>query len=282
MKSFGIQGAGLGLRRESIPALKRSAPEPIQFFELAPENWIDVGGASGKDLRLLTERYPFVCHGLSLSLGGPSALDELFLARVRRFMREHGIELFTEHLAYCTDERQLYELLPIPFTAEAVLHTASRIRRTQEILDRRIAIENVSFYTWAPINDMREIEFIRAVLEEADCWLHLDLNNLFVNSVNFGYDPAEFLRQLPAERVGYMHIAGHSREAEDLIIDTHGEAVADPVWHLLDTAYELMGIRPTLLERDFNVPPLNVLAEEVETIAATQAKHAVHTVARRA
>jgi uncharacterized protein (UPF0276 family) len=254
-----IHGAGLGLRRELLPALKAGVPPVIDFFELAPENWIDLGGATGRSLRQFTERWPVVCHGLSLSLGGPAPLDELLLTRVRKFMRTHGMDLYTEHLSYTSDDGQLYDLLPIPFTADAVQHVARRIRRAQEILERRIAVENASFYVAAPIAELSELEFINAVLEEADCWLHLDVNNTYVNSVNFRYDPVEFMRGLPAQRVVYMHMAGHYREAEDLAVDTHGEDVIDPVWALLDSAYELFGPQPTLLERDFNIPPLERL-----------------------
>jgi uncharacterized protein (UPF0276 family) len=279
---FGIHGAGLGLRRELIPALKAEVPAVIDFFELAPENWIDLGGASGKALRLFTERYPVVCHGLSLSLGGPAPLDEMFLLRVRKFMRQHGIKLYTEHLSYTTDDGQLYDLMPVPFTADAVTYVAERIRRTQEILESRIAIENASFYVAAPIAEMSEEAFIDAVVQEADCWLHLDVNNVYVNSVNFGYDPVAFLGRLPAERIIYMHMAGHYREDEDLIIDTHGADVIDPVWQLLDAAYDLFGVQPTLLERDFNIPPLPMLMQEVEQIARLQAKRTQHGYARRA
>jgi uncharacterized protein len=279
---LGLRGAGLGLRRELLPALKAEVPPAIRFLELAPENWIDLGGAVGKSLRHFTERYPVVCHGLSLSLGGPLPLDEMFLARVRKFMRSHGMTLYTEHLSYTTDDGQLYDLLPIPFTADAVQHVARRIRRTQEILETRIAIENASFYVAAPIAEMSELAFINAVLEEADCWLHLDVNNTYVNSVNFGYDPVELMRGLPAERVVYMHMAGHYREAEDLAVDTHGEDVIDPVWALLDTAYQIFGARPTLLERDFNIPPLERLIGEVERIASTQQRYLPARHARRA
>jgi uncharacterized protein (UPF0276 family) len=279
---FGLHGAGLGLRRELIPALQARVPPAIRFFELAPENWMDVGGASAKLLRSFTERFAFVCHGLSLSLGGPSPLDEMFLHRLKRFMRQQGIQLYTEHLSYTTDDGHLYDLLPIPFTAEAVKHVASRIRRTQEILETRIAVENASFYVASPVSELSELEFIRAVLEEADCWLHLDVNNVYVNSVNFGYDPVAFLRALPAERVVYMHIAGHLREADDLVVDTHGEAVIDSVWKLLGTAYEAVGVHPTLLERDYNIPPLATLAREVQRIARIQARFESAPVARQA
>ena len=273
-------GAGLGFRRELMPALKTHVPEAIQFFEIAPENWIDMGGAYGRALHGFTERYPFVLHGLSLSLGGPTPLDEMLLHKIRQFMDQHAISLYTEHLSYCSDDGHLYDLLPIPFTAEAVSYVAARIRRAQDILERRIAIENASFYTNAPIAEMDELAFLRAVLDEADCDLHLDVNNVFVNSVNHRYDPTAFIRALPTERIVYMHVAGHYHEADDLIIDTHGADVIDPVWQLLDEAYRVHGVAPTLLERDFNFPPLNVLVDEVEHIARLQAQHAMQSQGR--
>ncbi|MCA1978958.1 MAG: DUF692 domain-containing protein [Thiobacillus sp.] len=276
-------GAGLGFRRELIPALKSRVPDAIEFFELAPENWIDLGGAYGRDLRGFTERYPFVCHGLSLSLGGPAPLDELLLVKIRQFMDAHGIALYTEHLSYCSDDGHLYDLLPIPFTEDAVKYVARRIRRAQDILERRIAIENASYYTPSPIAEMDELAFIRAVLDEAGCDLHLDVNNVYVNSVNHRYDPAAFIAALPTERIVYLHMAGHYNEADDLIVDTHGADVIEPVWSLLDTTYRLHGVAPTLLERDFNIPPLADLVHEVERIAHAQAQHRIqHEQARRA
>ena len=282
MSSLRLAGAGLGFRRELISALKIRVPDAVDFFELAPENWIDVGGAFGRDLRGFTERYPFVCHGLSLSLGGPSPLDEVLLRRIRQFMDAHGIGLYTEHLSYCSDDGHLYDLLPIPFTDEAVKYVAARIRRAQDILERRIAIENASYYVTPPIADMDELTFIRAVLAEADCDLHLDVNNVYVNSVNHCYDPLEFIRALPTERIVYLHVAGHYAKAPDLIIDTHGADVIDPVWSLLAETYRLHGVAPTLLERDFNIPPLAELAGEVEHIARLQTTHRSHEQDRRA
>ena len=217
-----LQGAGLGLRRDLIPALTAGKPEAISFYEVAPENWIDMGGARGKAFRALTERTPLVCHGLSLSLGGPAPLDEVFLRKLKTFLEFHQSPLYTEHLSYCSDDGHLYDLLPIPFTAEAVSHVAGRIRRTQDILGRRIAVENASFYTKSPIDEMSELEFVNAVVTEADCWLHLDVNNVYVNSVNHRYDAREFLRGIPADRVVYMHMAGHYKENDDLLVDTHG------------------------------------------------------------
>ena len=237
----------------------------IDFMEVAPENWIDVGGRLGERFRQFTERFPFVCHGLSLSLGGPTPLDMSFLEDVKRFLDAHRIAFYSEHLSACSDDGHLYDLMPIPFTDDAVRYVAERIKRVQDVLERRIGIENVSCYA-TPGAQMSELEFINAVLDEADCLLLLDVNNVYVNSVNFGYDPLEFLRGLRGERTAYIHIAGHRREGEDLRVDTHGAEVIDPVWRLLDQAYALHGKLPTLLERDFNVPPLPALLGEVETI----------------
>jgi len=277
---YPVQGAGLGLRRTLMGPLADHPPDQVGFYEVAPENWMGVGGAWGKRFRAFTERHAFVCHGLSLSIGGPSPLDETFLQRVRRFMEEHRIRCYTEHLSYCSDDGHLYDLMPIPFTEEAVHYVASRIRRTQDILEQRIAMENVSYYA-APGKEMEEIEFINAVLEEADCDLLLDVNNIYVNSINHGYDAEQFLYALPAERVVYFHMAGHYNEADDLIVDTHGADVIDPVWDLLDKAYAHFGVVPTLLERDFNIPPLPELLTEIDHILELQHKWQPTNEARR-
>ncbi len=272
-----LRGAGLGFRRDLIPELRAAQesgfPKAIDFFELAPENWIDMGGRHARDLRQFTERHTFVCHGLSLSLGGMTPLDEVLLRKIKAFMLQHRMPLYTEHLSYCSDHGHLYDLMPIPATWEAVKYVAERIRRVQDILEQKIAIENASYYVVAPINEMDEPTFINAVLEAADCWLHLDVNNLYVNSVNFKFDPVEYLKRMPAERIVYMHTAGHYQQAPDLIIDTHGAEVIAPVWQLLDTTYSLLGVHPTCLERDFNIPPLDDLVPEVARIAEIQSAH---------
>lgn len=263
--------AGLGFRRELIPALLQGVPPEIGFFEIAPENWAGRGGRSAHVLRTFTERYPFVCHGLSLSLGGPGALDENLLHRTRDFMRTHGMTLFTEHLSWCADDSHLYDLLPIPMTEEAVRWTAERIARAQDILGMRIGIENASAYIAPPGADMNEPEFTRAVVERADCLLHLDVNNLYVNSRNFGFDPHTYLTQLPLDRTCYVHVAGHHVEDDGLVVDTHGSDVTDPVWQLLREACALIGrVVPTCLERDFNIPELPILQQEVAQIARLQ------------
>ena len=241
----------------------------VDFMEVAPENWISVGGRLGRAFRSFTERFPFVCHGLSLSLGGPAPLDETLLYKIRAFLDAHDIRCYTEHLSYCSDAGHLYDLMPIPFTDEAVHYVANRIRRTQDILERRIGIENVSYYA-APGAELSEIEFINAVVSEADCDLLLDVNNIYVNSINHRYDPLEFLRAMPGDRIVYGHIAGHFEEAEDLRVDTHGARVIEDVWDLLDEAYAAFGAYPTLLERDFNFPGISELLDEVDRIRAAQ------------
>jgi len=244
----------------------------IDFMEVAPENWIGIGGRFGKAFRRFTGRHPFVTHGLSLSIGGPAPLDETLVRAIRRFMDEHGIRLYSEHLSYCSDGGHLYDLMPIPFTREATGYVADRLKRVQDLLGQRIAMENVSYYA-APGQEMPEIDFLNAVLEAADCALLLDVNNIYVNAVNHGYDPVAFLRQLPGERIAYAHIAGHYREAEDLIIDTHGADIIDPVWALLDQAYAHFGVFPTLIERDFNIPPVPQLMAEIHHLRAIQQRH---------
>ncbi len=269
---YPVTGAGLGLRRALLGPLEQADLGPVGFMEVAPENWIGVGGARGRKFRAWTERLPFVCHGLSLSLGAPEPLDETFLRRVRSFLDEHDIRIYSEHLSYCSEYGHLYDLMPIPFTEEAVEWVSGRIQRTQELLGRPIAVENISYYA-APSNELSELEFINAVLERADCRMLLDVNNIYVNSVNHRYDPTAFLEGLPAERVAYLHVAGHYNEAEDLIIDTHGADVIDPVWDLLEATYARLGPAPTLLERDFNFPPVDELIAEVDTINRLQAPY---------
>lgn len=267
--SYPVFGAGLGLRRAIIGPLIETPATNVDFYELVPENWMHVGGRYGKQLRQLTEQHPFVAHGLSLSIGSPDPLDLQFVRDIRDFLKLHQVKIYTEHLTYCSDGGHMYDLMPIPFTEEAVEYVANRIIQVQDILGEQIAIENASYYA-APGKEMEEIDFINAVLTKADCKLLLDINNIYVNSVNHQYDATLFMQQLPAERISYSHIAGHYNEAEDIIIDTHGADVIDPVWDLLDTAYEHFGVIPTLLERDFNIPPLAQLLQEVDTIQLAQ------------
>ena len=271
---YPVSGAGLGLRRPLIKQLMDDPPTDVDFMEVAPENWINVGGRQGKNFRYFTERYPVLIHGLSLSIGSPAPLDEQLVRDIKKFMADHDIRMYSEHLSYCGDDGHLYDLMPIPFTEDAVKYVAERIRRVQDILEQRIAMENVSYYAPADTS-MNEADFMLAVLEEADCDLMLDINNIVVNSINHRYDASEFLHRMPAERIRYFHQAGHFVEDEDLRIDTHGAAVDNQAWALLAEAFEHFGPVPTLLERDFNFPPMSELLDEVRRIKAMQTEKAM-------
>ena len=267
-----VQGTGLGLRRGEI---QRNLIEHnlwgIDFLEAAPENWIGIGGRDGHDLRQLTERFPLVCHGLTLDIGGQQPLSIEFLQSLKDFFQTHGVGIYSEHLCFTADQGQLYDLMPMPFTQEAVLHVSSRIKQVQDFLEMPLAMENISYYVNTG-GEMSELEFINAIIAEADCQLLLDVNNIYVNSVNHDYDPEGFLRGLPMNRVSYIHVAGHSRHSENLIIDTHGHDVIDPVWSLLAQAYDRLENCPTLLERDFNIPAMEGVQKELQIIRQLQSE----------
>jgi len=272
--SPGIQGAGLGLRRALLSSLTgkdvvETSKDTFDFFEVAPENWIGIGGRLGRQLKEISERTPIIAHGLSLSVGGTAPLNTGLVKDIKSFLDEHNMPIYSEHLSYSADDGQLYDLLPLPFTEEAIKHVAARIRQVQDILERRIAIENISYYL-VPEQQMNEVEFVNAVVKEADCDLLLDVNNVYVNSQNHNYDPSEYINQLETEHVSYIHVAGHYREDDGIIIDTHGADVIDPVWGLLEQAYSRFGKLPTLLERDFNLPALSDLTNELNIIKRLQ------------
>ena len=268
-----LHGAGLGYRRDLAENfLDLPANSPIDFIEAAPENWIRMGGAARKRFDAAAERLPLALHGLSL--GGQAPLDMELLAGIKAMMRQYRCGFFSDHLSYCQDlGGHLYDLLPLPFTAESVRHTAERIRRVQDFLGCRISIENTSYYLHSPLAEMNEAEFLNAVAQEADCGIHLDINNIYVNSVNHGLlEPQRFLDTVEMARVNYIHIAGHDDENPQVLIDTHGAPVKDNVWDLLAAAYRRMAhIPPTLLERDFNFPAFAELSAEVQKIADIQA-----------
>lgn len=264
-----LRGAGLGLRRALLGSLQDMDDKAVDFMEAAPENWIGVGGRFGRQFRELAERHTIALHGLSLDIGGPDPIDVDLVRSIKTLISEIDAPVYSEHLSYCAAGGHLYDLLPIPFTEEAVRQVAARVRQVQDILGQAIALENSSYYA-QPHNEMTESAFIRAVLEESNCELLLDVNNIYVNSINHNYDPIEFLDSLPLERTRYIHIAGHYDEAPDLKVDTHGADVIDPVWSLLAQAYQRLGPVPTLLERDFNLPPLPELLQEVEQVRRYQ------------
>ncbi|MEM7219189.1 MAG: DUF692 domain-containing protein [Pseudomonadota bacterium] len=273
---YPVTGAGLGLRRGLLRELDDLSPDEAAFLEVAPENWMRLGGRFERLFADFAERFPLVCHGLSLSIGAPAPLDSQFLTELKAFLDRYQIRCYSEHLSYCGDQGHLYDLLPIPFTAEAVRYVAERVRAVQERLERRIVLEHVSAYI-AQSQELTEIEFVNAVLDEADCDLLIDVNNVYVNSINFGFDAADYIRALPGERIAYGHIAGHYVESSDLRVDTHGSAVIEPVWELLDVAFEAHGVFPVLLERDFNFPKRAELLAEVARIRSAQGRAAVTT-----
>ncbi len=260
---------GLGLRREMLSELDGQLPCSVDFWEIAPENWMTLGGKYSEILYHLAKQATFYCHGLSLSIGSSDPLDTDFVKDVGRFLEKHSIVQYSEHLSYCSDHGHFYDLLPIPFTKDAVTHTADRIKRVQDILQRPLVIENASYYC-ALGQEMSELEFTLSVLEASDCELLLDVNNVYVNSINHNYDAKQFIRAMPSDKLRYLHVAGHYEEAPDLLVDTHGSTVTDKVWNLLSETYQCHGVLPTLLERDFNIPPIEELLREVEIIRTLQ------------
>lgn len=295
-----LVGSGLGYRRDLANGfLQLPTQSAVQFIEIAPENWVKMGGSARYQFDQVAERFPVAVHGLSLSLGGQAPLDKELLKSIKILMKQYGSTFFSEHLSYCECEGHLYDLLPMPFTDEAVLHTAQRIHEVQDYLGLKIALENTSYYLHSPTITMNEVEFLNAIAQEADCDIHLDVNNIYVNGVNHGLlDPYQFIDQVDHKRVSYIHIAGHNEEQEvlpevntgeeafnkvqgelrhlpQLLIDTHGEKVKGSVWDLLAYTYQrLPHIPPTLLERDFNFPPFMELYAEVEHIARLQRQYA--------
>lgn len=282
MANKSLTGVGLGLRREMLDDLLPDIPVAVDFWEVAPENWIPLGGKFQKDLNRFTSGNNFVTHGLSLSIGSPEPLDVNFVKEVKTFLDQHDILYYSEHLSYCSGQGHMYDLMPIPFTEEAVKHVVQRVKQVQDIIERPLVLENVSYYA-APGQEMTEQEFTLSVLQESGCLMLLDVNNIYVNSINHNYDAEAFLAAMPTNKIVYGHIAGHYDERDDLKVDTHGADVIEPVWQLLRKAYELHGVFPTLLERDFNIPPINELLLEVEKIrhiqecAIEQANHSVNS-----
>ncbi len=266
-----IYGAGLGFRREMLKELLPTLPSEVDFWEVAPENWIPLGGKYQKQFQQASSQSPFTTHGLSLSIGSSDKLDVEFVKTVKRFLDANDIALYSEHLSFCSGNGHMYDLMPIPFTEDAIKHVVSRIAQVQDIIERPLVLENVSYYL-APGQEMDELEFTSSILIESGCQMLLDVNNVYVNSINHKYDAKAFIRGLPSDKIVYGHIAGHYDEAEDLKVDTHGADVIVPVWELLEYAYLTHGVFPTLLERDFNIPPLNELLAEVKRIKQIQAR----------
>ncbi len=254
---------GIGLRRDISEEILNSKLLTPDFLEFAPENWMGVGGNWNRTREKAVSMYPITCHGLSLSLGSPEELDWDFIKELKVFLDENQAKIFSEHLSYTKSQNaHLYDLLPIPFRKDAVDHVVDRIRQVQDFLERPLAIENVSYYT--PVAaEMTEAEFVCEIVDRADCQLLLDVNNVYVNAFNHGYDAREYISQLPLDRVAYIHMAGHEQVAPDLIIDTHGQPIIDPVYDLFEWTIGKMNPVPVLLERDYNFEDLDQLQAEL-------------------
>ena len=258
---------GIGYRKDFAEDFANNNILTPSFIEVAPENWMHVGGYYKKLFDKALEKHPLFVHGLSLSVGSPEGIDVGFVKQVKQFLNDTNAVEYSEHLSFSKcDNAHLFDLLPIPFTQDAVKHVAKNIRKAQDILERKIAIEIVSYYS--PIAaEMSEIEFINAIVKEADCNLLLDVNNIYVNSFNHKYNAKNFLSQLDLSKVKYIHMAGHTQVADDLIIDTHGENIIDPVYDLFAHAMSLLQRDvPVLLERDFNIPELQILQNEMQQL----------------
>jgi len=265
-----IYGKGLGLRQEFLNTLIDYEKKPVDFLEVAPENWIKAGGKRQYIFEKYILEYPMVLHGLSLSIGGMNKLNIPFIKDIKAFMRKNNIEIYSEHLSYCSDNQgYLYDLLPIPFTEESIKYIVQRIKQVQDIIEQPLVLENASYYA-TPNQQISEINFVNAILDESGCKLLLDVNNVYVNSVNHSYDPYKFIDQIPANKIEYIHIAGHYQRESNLIIDTHGADVKVDVFDLLFHTYQKHGVKPTLLERDFNIPPLLELLRETDNIGHLQ------------
>jgi uncharacterized protein len=259
-----MKHVGLGFRRDiADEILSLSGKEQPSFVEVAPENWIDLGGYWGKVFKQVAEKYPITCHGLSLSIGSPDPLNWEFIKQVKSFLKEFNIKVYSEHLSYSEcDNAHLYDLLPIPFREDAIKHIVSRIKQVQDFLEMPIALENVSYYT--PVAaEMDEADFISAIVRESGCNLLLDINNVYVNAFNHGYNAKDFIKKLPLENVAYIHMAGHEKVSDDLIIDTHGQAIIDKVYNLFEWTLPKLNPVPILLERDFNFPEMKEITEEL-------------------
>ena len=264
-----IQSIGLGLRQEFFDQLLQNQ-SGVDFIEIAPENWIGIGGKRKYLLEQYRQAFPIALHGLSLSIGSAAPLNINFIKQIKTFMHEHDINIYSEHLSYCGDAQgYLYDLLPLPFSQEMIKHVVARIKQVQDILERSIVLENVSYYA-TPSQELSEIDFLNAVLTESGCELLLDVNNVYVNSVNHDYNPQAFIDQIDPRKIHYIHIAGHWQKSDNLIIDTHGSDVIDEVWQLLAYTYQKHGLFPTLLERDFDLPTLPSLKKELSTIRTLQ------------
>jgi len=262
-------GFGLGLRPTHYEALLGEFRGCVSWLEVLTENYLVPGGKPLHYLARLREHYPLVMHGVSLSIAGQQPLDREYLRQVRSLADQLQVRWVSDHLCWTgIDGVNLHDLMPVPFTDEALRHIARRIGEVQDFLGRRILVENVSSYLSFRDSEMTEWEFLSALAREADCLLLLDINNVYVSSVNHGFDPLTYLNGVPVERVQQFHLAGHSKVGAHLI-DTHDAPVSNEVWNLYEAAVQRFGAVSTMIERDANIPDLGELLAELDVAKIT-------------
>ncbi len=262
-----VTGIGIGLRYDLAVELLERRPETVSWVEIHPENYVDRGGRYQEMLDLARRDWPVITHGLSTCLGAVEPFDAGYLAQLGDFLRELEIPWHSEHLCLGqAGDRFFHDLLPLPFTEEAATIASQRLAEVRDAIGAPLALENVSYYAPQGTNGLAEVDFVVEVLERADAKLLLDVNNIYVNSRNFDFDPKAYIDKIPRERVVQIHVAGHHVRDDGLRIDTHGEPVPDDVYDLLSYTLQKVGAVPVLLERDNNIPPLDELLSEVDTL----------------
>jgi uncharacterized protein (UPF0276 family) len=278
MSQLSPRSFGLGLRPDHYQAILDSLPA-IDFFEIISENYMVPGGRPHHFLSAIQSQYPLIMHGVSLSIGSQDALNSQYLDDLAALADVVKPLWVSDHLCFTGAHGiNLHDLLPLPYTEATAAHVASRIRAVQQHLGRPFILENVSSYLSYRDSTLTEWDFVRQIAEEADCGLLLDVNNIYVSSINHGFDPLSYLDAIPAERVWQIHLAGH-RNHGHYIVDTHDEPIADPVFALYTQAIQRFGPRPTMIERDDNIPELDVLLAELELVkkASEQASKGSHS-----
>lgn len=262
-------GVGIGFRFSLAEALLKSTDTAAQFVEISPENYLGVGGKRARLLDMVKERFPVIAHGLCGDFAGSAPLDHELLRHLKALLKATNAKWYSDHLCLThAAGAEIHDLVPLAMNGDTVKIVAERIRTLQDILDTPLAFENASAYTSMPGTTMTEWDFVKAVAEEADCKILLDVNNVYVNAVNFGFEADTYIDGVPLERVAEIHMAGHHVEEPGLIIDTHGAPVADPVFALLERTWAKLPQRvPVLLERDHNIPPLAELEPELRRLA---------------
>ncbi|HEY3496802.1 MAG TPA: DUF692 domain-containing protein [Polyangiaceae bacterium] len=269
MPSSVPNGVGLGLRWEFLEEVLEGPAFDVAFFEVSPENYMRRGGYYPAALERIAERYPIVTHGLTLSLGGLEEPPPSYLRELKREVERLRTPWHSDHLAFTGSAgTSLHELLPLAFSREALERVADRLKRVADVLGRPLAFENITYYAELGVSELSEADFIGALAERSGAPLLLDVNNVYVNGLNHGFDPRAAIAALPLERVIEIHVAGHTRQKSGLVVDTHGAPVADPVLELLEWTLERTGPVPVLLERDNEVPALPELLEEVAIVRA--------------